>query len=151
MYCIFTRVESYKITMIKKDNYIVFIIFTLLSFTVNGQVDYYTGDPFEIGIASPDASNVVLETLTKNDTIYHTFKIKNIGNGDLKITKVNSSMGSSIVDYTADSIAPNNTGIIKVAVFYDDKYGPFTRIIEFNCDGKFKFYQLKIEGYIKEE
>ncbi len=119
---------------------------------VNGQVDYGVGDPFAIGIASPDASNLVLDTLlTKNDTIYHTFKIKNIGNGNLKLTKVHSSLGSSVIDYTADSIPSGDTGIVKVAVFYYNKYGPFTRVIEFNCDGKFKFYQLIIKGYIKEE
>jgi hypothetical protein len=145
------QLSSKHFNMIRTFNYIVGILFMLVSIEARGQIEYGEGSPFEIGIASPNASNVVIDTFISSDTLYHTFNIKNIGNADLHLLNVKCSLGSMLVDYTRTAIAPSDIGIIKVAVFYHYQSGPFKRVIDFTCDGKFEHYQLMVEGYIKEE
>jgi hypothetical protein len=137
------------LNMDKRIYYLILII-VALGLEANGQNDYGVGDPYEIGIASANANKVHLDTITMNDTAYHTFKIKNIGNGDLKFVKVECDYGCNVVEYTTDSIAPGNIGLVKVAVFYYNRLGSFKKAVNFNCDGKFKYQQFLLEGFIKE-
>ncbi|MGB1018003.1 MAG: DUF1573 domain-containing protein [Chitinophagales bacterium] len=127
------------------------ILFTNNVKAQTGGYDYgVVGDPYEIGIASPDNSSVKLDTISIGDTIYHTFNIKNIGTGDLKFTKVKCNYGCDIMAYTQDSIPQGKSGIITAAVYYFNRTKQQNRYIDFSNDGKFKFLQLKLSVYIRE-
>lgn len=54
-------------------------------------------------------------TVLEGDPVFHTFRIRNVGEADLEIKRVSSNCGCTTVDYTK-RLRPSEAGIVKVKV-----------------------------------
>ena len=102
------------------------------SITVVGDAIYDFGDIKE---ADGDAS--------------HTFTLLNNGELPLVISRVVTSCGCTLPEWTNEPIAPGKTGTVKVIYDVTGRPGPFTRTISVYSNGKTGNYVLTIKGDVK--
>jgi len=81
-----------------------------------------------------------------NDSIVHTFYLKNVSNIPLTITKVGTSCGCTTTNYTQGEIGENETASIEV-LFKPEQTGIIDKsiVVETNTDPPFNVFYLKGE------
>ena len=84
-----------------------------------------------------------------NGPAVHTFTIKNEGNIALNVSRVTTSCGCTVPEFSKEPIAPGKTGEIKVSFDTANRPGPFTKTISVFSDGKVGSYMLTIKGTVE--
>ena len=79
----------------------------------------------------------------------HTFTLLNNGELPLVISRVVTSCGCTLPEWTKEPIAPGKTGEVKVIYDVAGRPGAFTRTISVYSNGKTGNYVLTIKGEVK--
>jgi hypothetical protein len=81
--------------------------------------------------------------------ITHVFKIKNVGETPLVVTKVAASCGCTTPNWTSEPIAPGKTGEIKVSIDVSKlPGGPFIKTASVYSNGSVNSIMLTMKGKI---
>jgi len=84
-----------------------------------------------------------------NGPVSHTFTVLNNGELPLVISRVITTCGCTLPEWTKEPIAPGKTGEVKVIYDVAGRPGPFTRTISVYSNGKTGNYVLTIKGDVK--
>lgn len=80
--------------------------------------------------------------------VTHVFKFTNEGSEDLTITNAKAECGCTTPTYPKTSIAPGETGEIKVTYNPLGRPGGFTKVVTVRCTGHPGKVNLKIRGSV---
>ena len=87
--------------------------------------------------------------LKVGDSAAHYFKIKNVGNEDLKILNVSTSCGCTVPSWNSSPIKPSFEDSIQV-VYDTNKIGPFNQSIEIYTNSLNKKEIVHVLGIVKD-
>ena len=108
----------------------------------------YTCNSNQNGIAKTEIQNKEhsFGKIGLNDSIAHTFYLKNVSNIPLTITKVGTSCGCTTTNYTQGVTGENETASIEV-LFKPEQTGIIDKsiVVEANTDPPFIVFYLKGE------
>ena len=81
--------------------------------------------------------------------IAYEFTFKNEGHAPLVVTRVNSSCGCTVPDWTKEPVAPGKTGFIKVTFNPKSRKGVFTKSVTVFSNGNPANKNLSFKGEVK--
>ena len=114
--------------IIYHEKNIGFIIYRLMSFSVNGQTKEeirkdYTGPVFEF-----ESEVIDYGEIAANSDGNRVFKFKNVGKSPLIISNVKGSCGCTVPTKPEEPIMPGESGEIKVK-YATNRIGPFSKTV----------------------
>lgn len=80
--------------------------------------------------------------------VSHTFIVKNVGDKDLVLTRVNASCGCTKPEYDVTPIAPGKTGKVKVTYNPAGRPGQFVKTIAIYSNGSDGATTVRIKGEV---
>jgi len=81
--------------------------------------------------------------------VNYEFKIKNTGSEPLVITKVTTSCGCTVPDWTKEPVAAGKNGFVKVTFDPKGRVGDMTKTLVVYTNGNPESVRLKIKGSVE--
>lgn len=87
----------------------------------------------------------------KDDTLWYSFKYKNIGNEPLIISDIKTACECTLADWAKKPVMPGQTAIIKAGYKYKGKVGTFNKSLTISANTTPAISHLTIKGVIVEK
>ena len=87
--------------------------------------------------------------IKQGDKVVYSFKFKNTGEADLKITSARGTCGCTVPDYPKEPVKPGESGKIKVSFNSAGKHGQTSKSVIITCNTKDGKEELKIKANIE--
>jgi len=98
---------------------------------------------------TPEPSEHDFGTVSQKSSLEHVFLLKNTGNAPLEILSVETSCGCTSTLLSEKTIAPGETGELKVGFESGSMEGPFRKKVMVNTNGPESSTKLQIKGSVQ--